>query len=131
MSNITIYKEAYSKTPPLKKAVSAPFIYGMLLPLTILGITVEIYHQLCFRLYGIPLLNAKEYILIDGHQLKKLNSLEKFNCLYCGFANGLLPYAKDIAAETEKYWCAVKHDDFQYIEKQPHHKDFIGRSDLS
>ncbi len=38
-----------------------------------------------------------------------LNSLERFNCIYCGYVNGLLAYAREIAARTEQYWCPIKH----------------------
>ena len=35
--------------------------------------------------------------------------IEKFNCVYCGYANGLIEYVREIAARTEQYWCPVKH----------------------
>jgi len=35
--------------------LSAPFIYGMIVPALIWNLGLEIYHQICFRLYGIPL----------------------------------------------------------------------------
>lgn len=38
-----------------------------------------------------------------------MNSLEKLNCVYCGYANGLLAYATEITARTEQYWCPIKH----------------------
>ena len=31
------------------------------------------------------------------------------NCAYCGYANGVLAYATEIASRTEQYWCPVKH----------------------
>lgn len=47
--------------------------------------------------------------MIDRHHLAYLNSIEKLNCVYCGYANGLLAYAREIVARTEQYWCPIKH----------------------
>jgi hypothetical protein len=41
--------------------------------------------------------------------LSYLNALEKLNCVYCGYANGTLAYAREIAARTEQFWCPIKH----------------------
>jgi len=30
-------------------------------------------------------------------------------CVYCGYANGLIAYVREIAARTEQYWCPIKH----------------------
>jgi len=38
-----------------------------------------------------------------------LKLFQKLNCVYCGYANGVITYAKSIAGETERYWCPVKH----------------------
>ncbi len=35
--------------------------------------------------------------------------LEKFNCIYCGYGNGVAAYGKEIIARTEQYWCPIKH----------------------
>jgi hypothetical protein len=35
--------------------------------------------------------------------------VEKLNCTYCAYANGLLAYAAEITARTEQYWCPIKH----------------------
>jgi hypothetical protein len=29
--------------------------------------------------------------------------------MYCSYVNGLLAYAREIAARTEQYWCPIKH----------------------
>ena len=36
-------------------------------------------------------------------------SIEKFDCLYCSYANGLMGYASEIIACTEQYFCPIKH----------------------
>jgi len=38
-----------------------------------------------------------------------LNSIEKLNCLYCSYFNGLMQYAAAIAGRTELYFCPIKH----------------------
>lgn len=45
----------YSKPWNLFKfALSAPFIYGVFIPAIVFHFFVELYHQVAFRLYGIP-----------------------------------------------------------------------------
>lgn len=123
----TLYKTYTEQTKKWQFLLSMPFIYGMIFPMLFLHLTLEIYHQVCFRLYHIPHVNSKAYIFIDRHHLRKLTSIQKFNCMYCGYVNGLLAYAKAIAGETEKYWCAIKHDANNYLETRPDHEQFLER----
>lgn len=104
---VSLFRQIFSLK--LRQAISAPFIYAMFFPLLITDIFLEIYHQICFRLYKIPLVRRKDYIVYDRHLLSYLNWFEKFNCIYCSYANGLISYAKEIAARTERYWCPIKH----------------------
>ncbi|RLC38478.1 hypothetical protein DRH27_02155 [Candidatus Falkowbacteria bacterium] len=106
-----------------------PFIYIMVFPLIFFDFFLEIYHHACFPLYKLPTINRVEYIKIDRHKLKYLNVLEKLNCVYCGYANGLIHYASAIGAETEKYWCAIKHKKSKNFKEPSHHKDFIEYGD--
>jgi len=48
-------------------------------------------------------------VVIDRHALIYLNLIEKINCVYCGYFNGLISYTQEIAARTEQYWCPIKH----------------------
>jgi hypothetical protein len=89
--------------------LSAPFIYGMIFPFMIYDISLTVYQLVCFRLYRIPAVKRSDYIIIDRHHLAYLNSIEKINCAYCGYANGLIAYAREITARTEQYWCPIKH----------------------
>jgi hypothetical protein len=93
----------------LRNVVSAPFIYGMIVPFVILDIFISIYQAICFPLYRIPKVSRRKYIVLDRHRLSYLNSIEKFNCVYCGYVNGLIAYVREIAARTEEYWCPIKH----------------------
>lgn len=93
----------------VRHLLSMPFIYGMLIPGMFMHLTIEIYHQICFRLYGIPRVNPKEYFIFDRKKLPHLNWLEKLNCFYCSYYNCLVSYMQEIVGRTERYWCPIKH----------------------
>jgi len=89
--------------------VSMPFIYGMIFPAIIFHIGVELYQQVCFRLYGIPIVNYKEYFITDRQLVSLLNFWEKINCYYCSYVNNLIRFAAEIGGRTERYWCPIKY----------------------
>jgi hypothetical protein len=89
--------------------LSAPLIYALVVPLVLLDLSVSIYQQICFRLYGIPRVGRGQHVVIDRHNLAYLNGIEKINCIYCGYGNGVIEYAREVAARTEQYWCPIKH----------------------
>ena len=89
--------------------ISAPFIWLCIVPALFLDLSVSLYQAICFRLYRIPRVRRSRYIVIDRHSLAYLNLIEKINCLYCGYFNGLIAYVQEIAARTEQYWCPIKH----------------------
>jgi hypothetical protein len=93
----------------LRNVVSAPVIYSMIVPLSLLDIALTVFQAICFRLYRAPAVKRSDYILLDRFHLPYLNSLEKLNCVYCAYAAGVLAYAREIAARTEQYWCPIKH----------------------
>ena len=89
--------------------LTAPVIYAMIVPLVLLDFFVSIYQRVCFPVYGIPNMNRGDYLIFDRHHLAYLNALEKLNCAYCSYANGLIAYVREIAGRTEQYWCPIKH----------------------
>jgi hypothetical protein len=89
--------------------LSAPLMYGMVIPMLILDTGLFIYQQTCFRLYRIPRVKRSDYIVFDHQHLRYLNTIEKINCLYCSYGNGLFAYAREIGSLTEQYWCPIKH----------------------
>jgi hypothetical protein len=93
----------------VRNVVSAPFIYMMIVPFTFLDLFVSAYQAICFPLYRITKVRRSDYIVVDRHQLPYLNVLEKLNCIYCGYATGLIGYTGEIASRTELYWCPIKH----------------------
>lgn len=87
----------------------APVIYAGIVPFVVLDMFVSVYQAVCFPVYGIVKVKRADYLVFDRHHLAYLNALEKFNCAYCSYANGLIAYAREIVARTEQYWCPIKH----------------------
>ncbi|MBS9784127.1 hypothetical protein KGV55_02135 [Candidatus Gracilibacteria bacterium] len=96
-------------TAQVREILSIPFIYGMIIPFIVLDIFLFVYQNTAMRLYKIPLAKRKDYVVFDRKFLGYLNVIEKINCLYCSYGNGLLAYAREVAARTERYWCPIKH----------------------
>lgn len=87
----------------------APVIYSVIVPLAFIDLWVTLYQHVCFRAYGIPRVKRSTYLVFDRHHLAYLNFIEKLNCLYCGYGNGVLAYAREVASRTEQFWCPIKH----------------------
>ena len=116
--NVWVY---IKKANPLY-ILTSPFIYGVIIPLILLDLAVFIYQQICFRVYNIPIVPRSDYIVIDRQHLAYLNAIEKFNCMYCGYGNGLIAYIREVFARTEQFWCPIKHarkslNKHNYVEK--------------
>jgi hypothetical protein len=99
----------YIINAPLLTILSAPIIYAMIVPTALMDLGLWIYQTVCFPIYGIPKVKRSDHIVLDRHYLKYLNVLERLNCDYCSYFNGLSSYAMEIAARTEQYWCPIKH----------------------
>ena len=54
-------------------------------------------------------MGRSQYIVIDRNRLGYLNWIEALNCVYCGYANGVIAYIREIASRSEQYWCPIKH----------------------
>lgn len=89
--------------------LTAPVIYAMIIPFVLLDIFVTLYQAICFPVYQIEKVRRGDYITFDRKHLSYLNALEKLNCIYCSYGNGLLAFAREIAGRTENYWCPIKH----------------------
>lgn len=108
--------------PNLKYIVSMPLIYGMILPGIVMHFCLELYHQICFRLYGMQRVDPRKFFIIDRQHLAYLNWFEKINCMYCGYFNGLMGYGREIASLSELYWCPIKHaQKLERAHEQYHH----------
>ena len=92
----------------IRKLLSLPFIYSMVIPAVILDIFLFVYQSVAFSLYRIPKVKRSEYIVYDRQFLDYLNIIQKGHCLYCTYVNGLFAYAVEIGGRTERYWCPIK-----------------------
>jgi len=101
--------KTYLLQAPLRHILIAPIIWSLILPAVFLDISVSLYQFICFPFYGIPKVKRNEYIIIDRHFLKYLNLIEKVNCNFCSYFNGLIAFVQEVAARTEQYWCPIKH----------------------
>ena len=89
--------------------LTAPLIYAMVVPLALLDLFLTLYQAVCFPVYGVDKVRRADYLIYDRNQLAYLNALERLNCTYCSYANGLIGYLREIAGRTEQYWCPIKH----------------------
>jgi hypothetical protein len=90
-------------------ALTSPIIYSGWIPFLLMDLFVTVFQHLCFPIYRIPKVCRADYLVFDREDLPYLNIIEKFNCFYCSYGNGVVAYAREIAARTEQYWCPIKH----------------------
>ncbi|WP_417483545.1 hypothetical protein [Maricaulis sp.] len=89
--------------------LTAPFIYAVAIPVFLLDVVASLYQAVCFRVYEIKQVKRRDYVVFDRHRLPYLNMIQKVNCFYCSYANGVIAYVHEIASRTEQYWCPIKH----------------------
>jgi hypothetical protein len=89
--------------------ITAPVIYALIVPFALLDLFVWLYQVICFPVYGIPKVPRGDFIRIDRHHLAYLNALQKLNCVYCGYCNGVIALVREVAGRTEAFWCPIKH----------------------
>ncbi|KYJ85885.1 hypothetical protein [Sulfurovum riftiae] len=94
---------------PFIQLLSAPIVYGMVLPALLLDLMLFVYTYVVGRVFKITFVQRKDYIVFDRQYLGYLNIVEKLNCLYCAYFNGLMQYSAAIAGRTELYFCPIKH----------------------
>jgi hypothetical protein len=89
--------------------LTAPVIYSGFFVFAAMDLFVTLYQALCFPVYGIPKVRRRDYMIFDRGDLPYLNAIERFNCFYCAYGNGVATYLREVAARTEQYWCPIKH----------------------
>jgi hypothetical protein len=99
----------YLLTARIPVILTAPVIWMCLIPVVLVDVIGSFYQAVCFPIYGIPKVSRRDYLAFDRHRLTYLNFIEKLNCDYCAYANGILAYFTEIAARTEQHWCPIKH----------------------
>ena len=108
--------------------LTAPVIYSMIFPIVLLDLAVMAYQAICFPVYRIPKVRRRDYLVFDRHHLAYLNTIEKINCAYCSYANGMVAFVREVAARTEIYWCPIKHAR-RVLGPHPHYQGFADFGD--
>ena len=108
--------------------VTAPAVYSLAVPLAMLDALIVLYQAVCFPVWGMRRVRRKDYIAMDRHRLAYLNGIEKLNCAYCGYANGVIALAREVASRTEQYWCPIKHA-MRARGLHPRHRNFVEYGD--
>lgn len=97
-----------SRARPLV-VLTAPVIYLGWVPFVLMDVFVTVYQAICFPVYGILQVRRSDYLVFGRESLPYLNLIERFNCFYCSYGNGVVAYAREVAARTEQYWCPIKY----------------------
>ena len=93
----------------LRHVPAIPFIYALVVPMLVLDLALSLYQWICFPLFRIERVRRSDCWVYDRAHLAYLNALEKLNCAYCSYGNGLIAYIRAIVGRTEQYWCPIKH----------------------
>lgn len=107
---------------------TAPVIYAGLVPIALLDIFATVFQAVCLREYHIAKVRRKGFISFDRHRLPYLNFLEKLNCDYCAYFNGVLAYAREVASRTEQHFCPIRHRR-PALGQHPRHDHFVPYGD--
>ncbi len=99
----------YLSSFPIAVILTIPFIWAMMIPALLADISVTIYQYICFPIYKIPKVKRKDYVIMDRYNLFYLDKVEKINCWYCEYFNGVIAYVREVGARTEQFWCPIKH----------------------
>ena len=118
----------YIRDAPLFTVLTAPIIYSGIVPLLLLDVYLLFYQAVCFQVYGIEKVRRRDYLVFDRNHLAYLNIIEKFNCAYCSYANGLAAYHREISGRTEQYWCPIKHAR-RVLHAHPYYQNFTDFGD--
>ena len=113
---------------PLSHLLTAPLIYAMVIPAIIFDVLLFVYQQVAFRVFKFEFIKRSDYMHFDHHYLGYLNPIEKLNCLYCSYFNGLMLYASAIAGRTELYFCPIKHAK-KVVSQHKYYNEFLSYGD--
>ncbi|MCK9351428.1 MAG: hypothetical protein WCT49_02455 [Candidatus Paceibacterota bacterium] len=101
-SKIGLWKY-FKKIGPAVIAVS-PVIYSGIFFIALLDLYVIILQYVCFPAYGITRAERKGYFIFERMYAKFLNFVQKVNCGYCSYGNGLVAYSSEILNRSEFLW---------------------------
>jgi len=93
---------AYLFTANWLSVLTAPVIYALLFPILLLDLSITVYQHICFRAYGLARVKRGDYFVYDRTHLAYLNLIEKINCAYFSYGNGVMAYGREVVARTEQ-----------------------------
>ena len=99
---------AYMRGLSFKTHLTGVMVYSMIVPFVFLDFCVTIFQKICFWAWEIQTVKRSDYVFIDRHHLAYLNTAEKLFCIFCGYANGVTAFTREVSARTEKFWCPDK-----------------------
>ncbi|WP_205620664.1 hypothetical protein [Nisaea denitrificans] len=118
----------FLKRSPLASLIVAPAVYGLIIPIALLDLGVWIFQVVCFTAWGMERVKRSDHVIVDRHRLSYLNGIEKLNCWYCGYANGVIALAREVASRSEQYWCPIKHA-LRVRTRHPRYRNFVEYGD--
>ena len=101
----------------LSSIFTAPLIYLGIIPIVLLDLFTSLFQAVCFKDYGLEKVPRNGYILLDRHNLPYLNLVERINCDYCAYFNGVIAYAREVAGRTEQHFCPIRN---AALRRSPH-----------
>lgn len=120
----------YILTADWRHLLSVPFFYPVLWPMLVLDAFITLYLWVCFPLYGMARVKRSDYFVFDRTHLAYLNLLEKINCAYCSYGNGLMAYGREVVGLTEQYGCPIKHAR-RVLQAHPYYPGFVDYGDAA
>jgi hypothetical protein len=110
--------------------ITVPIIYFGIIPIVLLDLFTTVYQAACFKDYGLRKVQRKDHILLDRHNLTYLNFIERVNCDYCAYFNGVIAYAREVGGRTEQHFCPIRN---ATLRKNPHaqYKNFTANGDAA
>jgi hypothetical protein len=119
---------SFLRRSPVGTLIAAPAVYGLIVPIALLDLGVWIFQLVCFSIWGMERVKRADYVIIDRHRLAYLNGIQKLNCAYCSYANGVIAYAREAASRTEQFWCPIKHA-LRVRSPHPRYRGFVDYGD--
>lgn len=119
----------YMKKLSWKTYLTGSIVYFMIIPFAFLDLSVTVFQKVCFWAWEVPKVHRSTFVFIDRHHLEYLNGIEKLYCIFCGYANGVIGFTREVAARTEKFWCPIKHAT-KVIHAHEHYDEFINYGDV-
>jgi len=89
--------------------ITVPILYLGIFVFALFDLFVMVYQYTCFRVYKIPIVQRSENFRFNKKELAELNLIQTINYLGISYTGGVIALARKVFAETERYWCPIKH----------------------